>query len=243
MKEINKKNQPQADENPQKNDVQNDLQKNKCSLISKIKNCCKNFSPSKGFIATISVLLGISATILAQNIAKNRKDNLLQQRLERKWQGFYTILDFDHQKFDDALFFDETNFFKEMQLAQKSINEVFENHRKKINQAFKESESKANKNSSATSVLKREDNQNYYYELSFTGFNKEDILVTIKSGFLTFSAKNEKENKSKDQKSYAAAKFNYSFSLPEYDEKKEPEILRQEDKIVVKLAKKVTVKN
>lgn len=174
---------------------------NKNQKLSSVKNAFKNFSPSKTFIATTCVLLGVGTTLLAQNISKA------------------------HQPRDP--FF---NIFEEMAAIEQNMNQVFANHQKHMREIFAEVEKsgKASKSQVSTS----EDNNNYYYELSFSGFKKEDISVQVKDHVLTLSA-------TKNQDSEGSSSFHYSFLAPKSDVTKEPEIVRSDDKIVVRLGKKI----
>jgi HSP20 family molecular chaperone IbpA len=94
-----------------------------------------------------------------------------------------------------------------------------------------------------TSVSSREDENFYYYELNFSGFNKEEISVKIENNSLTFAAQNKKEisQVKKEDKNHkdSSSSFYYSFSLTQFDNKKEPKIIRQDNKIIVKLSKKI----
>lgn len=121
------------------------------------------------------------------------------------------------------------DMIKEMELIQKHINSMH----KQMEKNFEEARKNAVKGSQ-TDVLKTEDKENYYYELKFAGLKKEDIAVSIKNNILTFSGE---ELKTKNNKANSAASFYYSFSIPSYNNKQEPEILRQDNKITVKLKK------
>jgi HSP20 family molecular chaperone IbpA len=178
----------------------------------------KKFNPSKSFIAIICVLIGISGTLLAQNIAQNHQRNLWQ----KNFLGFHS--DF----FKDDFLFDDSDFFKE----PPAIEEVFEKHRKAMKKAFEQS-NKFDANQSKTLVSTKEDDKFFYYELSFLGLKKDEILVEIKDGELKFSGENKIDKK--DVKSHQ--KFFYSFATPQTKAKKEPEIIKQDNKIIVKFLK------
>jgi HSP20 family protein len=205
-----------------------------CGCLQKIKPCLS----SKGFVAIIFFIVGAGGVLLAQNIMQSRADNLAEKQLTdlRDWynqhQGAISIK-------DDPLFGDK-GMFAEMDNMKKKINQAFQAHQKHMVDVMKEAQ-KNGANVSKTSVSNREDDQNYYYQLNFSGFKKEDVAVEIKDNVLTFSAKNEQENDDKKQKFSSASSFKYSFSVPEYNTKKEPEIVRENDKITVKFAKKESV--
>ncbi len=120
----------------------------------------------------------------------------------------------------------------EIDAMEKRMNETLENHQKRMREVFSEAQKKGGK----TSVSSTEDNDSFIYELNFSGFTKEEINVSMKDNVLTFFADKEKD---KNDKVAVASSFSYSFLIPpQYDKKIEPEITRQDDKIVVKLVKK-----
>lgn len=176
-------------------------------FFSKSKNYLKNFSPSKAFIATGCALLGVGFTLLTQNVVKAR-----EQR-------------------DPFL-----NIFSEIAEMEKNMNAVFANHQKHMREIFDEAQ-KNSESVNKSQVSTSEDEKNYYYELTFSGFKKEEISVQVKDDILTFSGQNHVEN---NQNPQASSSFHYSFSAPKFDTKKEPEIIRSDNKIVVKLSKKKT---
>lgn len=181
-------------------------------LFTKIKSSFKSVFSSRIAIAIIFAIIGIYATLFTQSAA--------------------------HEKAD--YFFDEiggnNSVFKEMEEMEKRMNKVFIGHRKAIEEAFKKSEKSHIQNTNAQ-ISSHEDEENYYYELNFSGFKKEEIKVLIKDNILTFSAQQKWNNEKKNQENYSSSDFYYSISVPKYDVKKEPEIIRAEDKIVVKLFK------
>ena len=202
----------------------------KDAKIEKFKLCFKNAKPhckiifsSKIFIAVAFTLIGICGTVLAKS-----KDAP---------QPYVEV--FPNDPIFNSLhgdpFFNDYGVFAEMREMQNRMNDIFANHQRQMSQAFEE----ANKNNNAarTSVSKKEDDKNYYYELNFAGFKKEDIVVSIKNDLLTFSAEKKKESDDKNKQSYAS-NFYYSFSIPKRDENVEPEISKQDDKVVVKFVKK-----
>ncbi len=172
---------------------------NKNQASCGFKNACKNFSPSKTFIALTCLTLGVGATLVTQNITKAHR----------------------HQ--DPFL-----NVFDEMTAMEKNMNEVFANHQKQMDEIF--AQAKKSGQVSKSQVSSRQDKDNYYYELSFSGFKKEDVAVQFKDRVLTLSAVSDKEDQ-------GATSFNYSFLAPQADVKKEPEVVRSDDKIVVTLKK------
>ncbi len=122
------------------------------------------------------------------------------------------------------------NIFAEMEEMQKNMDQLFANHQKHMREIFDAAQKNDKTNKSKVST--REDKDAYYYELSFSGFKKEDISVQIKDQVLTFSAQKN------DEKTQETSNFHYSFLAPQLDAKKEPEIIRLDDKLFVKLWKK-----
>ncbi len=126
--------------------------------------------------------------------------------------------------FEEAFSFHD-KFFKEMVESEKRMNRLFFEEQESLQKAFEHE-----KSASKTKISNRQDDENYYYELYFSDFKKDDIVVAIKDGNLSFFA-NKNDEKSQSN-------FYYSFSAPNYDSAKAPEISRQENLILVKLAKK-----
>ena len=129
----------------------------------------------------------------------------------------------------DQEFFGSENIFAETALINKKINEVFENNRQHMKEVFNEV-----RQDNKSAVLQKEDDDSYFYELNFLGFKKEDIVVGVKNNVVTFAVEG-KGGKEKNDYSYSS--FHYSFLAPEYEVKKEPEIIREEGRVVVKLSK------
>lgn len=125
-----------------------------------------------------------------------------------------------------------SEMFSEMMAMEKTMNEAFAIHHQKMRTAFE----KAQKNTDVASsnyseVASKEDDDDYYYELRFSGFKKDEILVEVKDKTLKFAAQKNSENSS-------SSSFQYSFFLPKYNPEKSPEIIKTNDKVVVKLSKK-----
>jgi HSP20 family molecular chaperone IbpA len=183
----------------------------------------KKLNLSKTFIAIICVLIGISGTLLAQNISQKHHKNLWQKNLRQEG-----ILRLHSDFFFDDFFLDDSDFFKEMSATK----EVFEKHRKSMNKAFEQMD-KSDANQSKTSVSTKEDDKFFYYELSFAGFKKDEVLAEVKDGELKFSG----ESKTDEKNTKSHQNFLYSFSTPQTKAKKEPEIIKQDNKIIVKFSK------
>ena len=194
-------------------------------IFKKIKTSFQSCFGSKVAIAIIFATLGVCGTVLAHSLNKEQDD-------------FDRIVK-NHQKiFDSDAFFNQSSVFKEMEVMEKKMNDVFKNHQKQMEKISKNLEkARDNADSSSSQVVSKEDDVSYSYELNFSGFKKEDISVVIKDNILTFKAQNKKDLGSKNQKYSSSADFYYSLSIPQYDVKKDPEIVREDNKITVKLFK------
>lgn len=211
MTEINKNQTP--------NSQNSDSKKNeKYCCFKKLKSCYQEFSPSKSFIAASCILLGIGATLLTQNFSQHRQKYLVIR---------------DHFPFGQSIAFADDDFFEQMEEMQKEAERNFAAHQKRMREVFDDSRA-----TNKSKVSSREDADNYFYQLDFYGFTKEEITVSVKDNVVNFSAENKKSDNEKNKEASARASFQYSFSVPDYDTKKEPEITQKDGQIIVKLAKK-----
>jgi HSP20 family molecular chaperone IbpA len=183
----------------------------------------KSFFSSKVFIAIIFTLIGVGATLLALDIGENKKHPKnplgdIDKMIEQHSQKMLSDLG------NDAILADMTGMGEKM-------DEVLLAHKKQMAKILEQA-TKSDSNGNKTSILSHQDNKNYIYELNFSGFKKEDIIVEIKDKNLGFSAKKEK----KDNNSQNLSGFYYSFSLPK-DAAAVPEIVKEDNKIIVKFSK------
>lgn len=195
------------------------------------KNSVKVIFSSKIFIAILFTLVGISGTVLAKS-----KDSQKQLTENIKEDFDSNIVQEHHKIFEQDPFFSENDIFTEIAAMEKRMNEIFVNHHKNMQKIFNEA-NKSQNSKSQTSIKKSEDDKNYYYELNFYGFKKEEVAVKIENNSLSFAAKNQENTSDKEVKSQSKASFYYSFSLPKYNEKIEPKIVREDNKIVVSFEK------
>ncbi len=186
------------------------------SIFKKLKSCWKNFHPSKPLIIVICFLLGVGSTLAVQNFSKTRQQYFLVQ--------------------DDFPFFPSIAF-ADMREMEKKINEDLANHQRHMREIFDRAQ-KDSERGNVSKVTSSDDSDSYYYQLDFSGFKKEEIVVAIKNNVLNFFAENKKSESDKELDSSLSTSFYYSFLVPQYDLKKEPEIIRKDNQIVVKLAKK-----
>ncbi len=166
---------------------------------------------SKGFIVLSTAFI----------IACSPTDS--RQEASAKTKEYDPFADFENLNKSFAAHFEEMEKLMEKQRQQ---------HRKLMQEAFKNADSK-NSLASATSVKSNEDDENFYYELQFSGVKKEEINVALKDNILTFAAtqKNEKDKK------FVGTNFYYSFTVADFDKSAEPDVRRLDDRIIVKLKK------
>jgi len=191
------------------------------NTLGKIKSA---FLPKSG-IATILVCAGIAASALALSTHLSQAKEKVDQ-------------------IDDDPFFSGSDMIAEMDQMQKRMDKMFDDNRKYLNQVLAETKkqnkelAKSGKNKSGqnwSKVTMKQDDTSSIYELSFSGFNKNNIEVSVKNNILTFTAKQEEKDKNKKQESYFDNSFYYSFAIPDFQGN--PEIVREDGKVTVKLAK------
>jgi hypothetical protein len=167
-------------------------------------------------IALSFAALGSISTLSAINIANAKSQKPSKEE--------------DLNYFHHSSFFDE-DFYAHFAQIEKHMEEQKKQHQKLIVEALKEA--KKNPNSSQTSLISGEDEENYFYQLNFKNINSNEILVALEGNNLGFSY--SKKQESNQQKS--SSNFYYSFFVKNFDESIKPEITRLEDKIIVKLKK------
>ncbi len=178
----------------------------------------EKFLSSKIAVAAFCFFVGIVATLTIEHFSKSRQGRL----------AMYSNFPFYHN-----FAFANDGFFEEMHQMEKEMDRVFAKQEKQMQEAFAKAD-QGNKSKVST----KEDAENYYYQLEFSGFKKEEILVSVKNNVVNFSAENKKSEHSKNQDLQDNMSFHYSFLATQYDSKKEPEIIREDNKVIVKLAKK-----
>lgn len=125
--------------------------------------------------------------------------------------------------------FNGRDVFEEMQVIERRLDNMMEaNRQHMMNQ---DRSQMIHNNVFQSNIISKQDNDYYCYELSFSGFKKKDINIKVKDGILTLSSESKEHDGS-------MSNFYYSFSLPEYDLKKEPQIIRNDGQIIVKFSKR-----
>ena len=220
---------------------------NSPSFKDKIKNfSLKKQSFPKPFIAASFLLFGIGGTLLTQSLANDSKPSANQQiEMLTQWQKEVNqwMKDFHKSQIDMSdRFFDDfysADPFAEIDQVHKRMRERFANFDKYFSDNFSDLKSRSATN--RTQISQREGDKFLYYQLNFKGFDKDDVVTEIKDNILTFSAKKSDkkalEEKGVNSQFRSNSNFLYSFSLPKYVDTKNPEFIREDSKIVVKLRK------
>jgi len=187
----------------------------------------KDFKPSKTFIGSVALLIGISGTLLAQNITnktgiKKYHPTHPQEDIITNPPQFPT----HHNRLFNDNFFDHS-FFEEMNQIQREMDRSFRRQQARMEKIFYEKPRYKN------FITKKETKDEYIYKLHFTGYKKEDIQIEVKNQTLNISANNSQ----KEQHQYSSSNFYYSFYLPKFDVTKQPQIARENGNITITLRK------
>ena len=200
---------------------------NKKSL--ELKKAYKKIISSKIIFASIFLIIGSLITYSCQQHQDSKP-------YKKRYHSHF------FHDFDD-------DFFAEFDEIHEKMERAFKNHRKIMRQSFEENgkiidTSKISK--IQASLQHFEDEKSHNFELQFSGIKPEEINVIFEKGYLVFSSKKAEIVSTKDDNQYAqsssSADFYYASYLPEYDEKISPEIVKNNEKISVKLLKKITKK-
>jgi HSP20 family molecular chaperone IbpA len=203
-------------------------------LFKAIYNSVKKITSSKIIFASIFLIIGSLLTYSCQQ----------HQDFKPRKKSYHSHFFHD---FDDD-FHDE--FFAEFDEMHEKMERAFRNHRKIMRQNFAENEKLADSSRLSkiqASLQHFEDEKSHNFELQFSGIKPEEISVLIEKNYLIFSSKKADIVSTKDDnqstQSSSSADFYYASYLPEYDEKISPEIVKTNEKISVKLLKKLGNKN
>jgi HSP20 family molecular chaperone IbpA len=139
--------------------------------------------------------------------------------------------------FENRWAFDDSGIFKEMEEIQKKMKIIFDNHQKQLQILQKELDKTSNK-ATKSKIAFSEVDDGYIYELTFSGFQKEEVVINVENNNLLIFANNQKNvGLELENKKETVNSFYYSFSLPDFDRNKQPEIMKLENKIIIKLIK------
>ena len=194
-----------------------------------LKKVYKKIISSKIIFASIFLIIGSLITYSCQQHQDSKP--------YKKRYHSHSFYDFD----DD--------FFAEFDEMHERMERAFKNHRKIMRQSFEEN-AKIIDNSKISKIQASlqhfEDEKSHNFELQFSGIKPEEINVIFEKGYLVFSSKKAEIVSTKDDnqsaQSSSSADFYYASYLPEYDEKIAPEIVKNNEKISVKLLKKIAKK-
>jgi len=177
---------------------------------------------TKKTIILLFILL-CTAAAGAYGLALKHKEK--EERPEMVW----------HDDFRNSFF--ESDIFAEMEAMEKQMDKAFEEHRK-IMKKMMHSENLSSKNSLALF----QDEKSYRYELTFDSFKKEDVMVSVDNRVMTVSAAHGELKKDKKKGELRSSNnLFYSLTIPQ-DAVGNPEIKREEGKIVIKFAKEMPSK-
>jgi len=221
--------------------------KNKILNFNKIISKNKIFQ-SKFFIAFLFFTLGVISVIYFQKIKKNYELSIIKKHF---YQHQYLNEDFYNFFLSDQIDHDLKKMHEEIKKSLEHDDDFYHHFKESFNKNFHEFNQNSSQNNSELKI--RQDDKNIYYELNFSGYNKDEITVEIKDNILNFKAqknldqeslKNSKtasnQIKNQDQniqKSFSS--FNYSFLIEDNVDLSKPyKINRLEQKIIVEFSKK-----
>jgi HSP20 family molecular chaperone IbpA len=203
-------------------------------LFKGLYNFGKKITSSKIIFASIFLIIGSLLTYSCQQ----------HQDFKPYKKSYHSH--FFHDFEDDF----NDDFFAEFDEMHEKMERAFKNHRQIMRQNFAENEKLGNPSKLSkiqASLQHFEDEKAHNFELQFSGIKPDEINVLIEKNYLIFSSKkadivSTKDNNQSTQSS-SSANFYYASYLPEYDEKISPEIVKTNEKISVKLLKKLGNKN
>lgn len=227
-----------SEKNSPSQENQTHTKKNKFLFLKKIYCQAKiNILQTKYLNAVIFIAIGIVLTISFQTIKYRYEMAIVKKHLN----NFYHDFDSDYVNFID----DQNDIEREVNRMQRRMDRIFSQHHNFFeNNHFKNQNLNLSEVNNS-SVKLHEDDKSFYYELSFSGFKKEDINIEIKDNILTFQAQNKiSSNNSNDQKNISEqiksnSSFSYSFLLNNHNSTSPADITKLDDKIIVKIAKKL----
>ena len=233
------KNHKHQDNSHQNISIENSL----IQATSKFKKFVNQYSKKPFCPKTLSALFFLIIGIVGTNIFQTLKHDYEASIIKKHFNNFYHDFDNDYVGLDN----EDDDFQKELFRMQKRMDRAFHHNR----QFFGQNNFQNNfppleaKTSNSSNVKLHEDDKNFYYELVFFGFSKDEINVEIKDNILTFQAikKTVEASASSDKKAdeikqQNTSSFSYSFLLNNYNIEKPADVTKLDDKIIVKIAKK-----
>ncbi len=174
----------------------------------------------------IAIVIASVLTLTGTTYALAKKNENKIENAEKIWHDSFFISPL------------HSDIFAEMEAMEKHMNKMFEEHRKFMSEMFRNAENKGDKQQERSSLSLFQEDEFYRYELIFSSFKKEDVMINVENRVVTFAARRDEEKVSKKKGELRSSKnFYYSITLPENADDK-PEIIREDTKITVKFRKK-----
>jgi len=194
-------------------------------IISKKNNSIKKMLNSRLIILSTGLIFGIAICSSVATCKESKKESN-QLKIDEELH------------YENKWVFDDSGIFKEMEEMQKKMKIIFDNHQKQLQTLQKEFDKTSNNKPSKSKITFSEVDDAYIYELIFSGFQKEEVVINIENNNLLVFANNQKNSGlESENKKESVNSFYYSFTLPEFDRNKQPEITKLENKIIIKLIK------
>ena len=130
---------------------------------------------------------------------------------------------------------DFISFFDEFDKIDDEFNKYFkEKHRFVENLAKKHKSNDVHRKNPNSSITTRYEDDSLIYKLNFSGFENDDIVIEIEKRDLVIKA----ESKKKVKNLISNSNFYYSFYISNDYNTKNPEIIRNNNNIIIKFNKK-----
>lgn len=146
-----------------------------------------------------------------------------------------------HHSNDDI--FEDDDIFVEFENFNKKFYKAMQRHENLMKKAFEDNKNLNENTKISASITQNQDENFYYYELNYNGIKPEDLNILIEKGFVVFTSHKTDIKKVKEDdnsiNSESSSNFYYAINLPKYDEKIPAEIIKNNNKAIVKL-KKIT---
>ncbi|MCT4635414.1 MAG: Hsp20/alpha crystallin family protein [Rickettsiales bacterium] len=214
---MTKQNKTEKKDIQSKSSIKTSSSKKKNSSLSKLPA----FLNSKASIGVICLLMGVGLTLLIQNYSnKNAKEAI-----------------YGNNKIEELLL-NPFNFvpLQELDALNRRMEERFDYLDSYFDNFIKIEPTSYTRQASSS---QNEDDDFIYYQINFDGYDKEDISIKIENSQLMFSAKTSQSNEDKENssKQFMSSNFLYSFRLPSNIYMENPEIIKEDNKIIVKFKK------
>jgi HSP20 family protein len=219
------------------------------NFFSKIKN----YNYSKGFIATLFLVIGVGSTLTFQTFAYDNKsqyqfrelhqDIQLKMMQKKIFEMDRFLKRFHQDQFVRSYkFFDDYDYYRdpfvEIDKIYDHINQRIQRQNTYFDNIYKENFK--NKFDNKISINRKEDKKYLYFYLTFNNISQDDVNIKVKDNILNISSQKEEKSDINDKnirkKTYSSSNFDYSFALPKNIDKKAI-IDRNKNKIIIKFSK------